>query len=134
MIFEHLGRPYSEAQLVSLCEAVPHQGTSHKHLVEEVAREGFAYRETSGGSLSYLIDCVDAGYLPIVNYMNPLSNGGHYSIVNGYDLEDAVLIFADPSNGRDFSMHNDQFMQAWHNRNNSSTGWSLIIGREEIVL
>ncbi|MEM9256530.1 MAG: cysteine peptidase family C39 domain-containing protein [Pseudomonadota bacterium] len=134
MIFEHLGRSYSEEQLMRLCDAEPVLGTSHAHLVEEVGREGFAYREDSNGRLADLIDSLDAGYLPIVNYLNPLSNVGHYSIVNGYDGEEGVLIFADPSNGRDFSMRYEDFMMAWHNQDHTSIGWSLIIGRQDILL
>ncbi|MEM1156354.1 MAG: cysteine peptidase family C39 domain-containing protein [Pseudomonadota bacterium] len=134
MIFEHLGRNYSEDQLTSLCNAVPHHGTSHGRLIEEVEREGFAFRESSGDNPLYLIHSLNAGYLPIVNYVNPISNIGHYSIVSGYDESDGVLIFADPRNGKDFSMKNEEFHQAWHNQNNTSRGWSLIIGREQIVL
>ncbi len=134
MVFKHLGRSYSEEQLIALCDTVPRQGTSHRHLINEVHQEGFACQEHLRGTVNYLIQCLESGYLPIVNFLNPLSGCGHYSIANGYDTEHNLLIFSDPKNGKDFSMEYSAFMTTWHNKKHSSIGWSLIIGRESIKL
>ena len=134
MVFDHLGKHYSEEKLIKLCHAIPNNGTSHEHLIEEVKREGFKFVEGHNGSINDIIFYLNNGYPVIVNYINPLSGGGHYSVIDGYDEKENVLIFADPSNGNDYTLHFNKFKKLWHNSKGISIGWFLIIGREKIVI
>lgn len=134
MIFEHLGRDYSEEKLIKLCNAIPKKGTTHEDLIKEVENEGFRHREMENAHIKNILTFLNNGYPVIVNYINPLSSRGHYSIVIGYDLKEKILIFADPSNGADFTMHEDEFLKMWHSGTENTKRWLLIIGREKIVI
>lgn len=129
MVFEHLGKSYSEKKLISLCEATKKTGTNHDHLIKEIKREGFAYRVGVKGKFDDLIRAIEAGYPVIINYLDPISAAGHYSVVTGYDKKDRVVILADPCNGNDFSISWRELKKRWHNKR-GSIGWFLILGRE----
>jgi ABC-type bacteriocin/lantibiotic exporter with double-glycine peptidase domain len=131
MIFEHLGKEYSEEQMISLCHAMPKHGTSHEHLIEEVKREGFSCLHKNHGTIKDIIKLLDNGYPVIVNYMNPASQKGHYGLVVGYEDDNKVLILADPKNGDGYTLHWQEFMELWHNENNTSKGWFMIISQEK---
>lgn len=133
MIFEHLGKDYSEEKMIRLCHAMPKEGTSHKHLIEEVAAEGFVHKEERNGTIEDIIRYIRDGYPVLVNYLNPLSRHGHYAVVDGFDENEQVLIFADPANGNDYTLHWDEFKSLWHDGDNASKGWMLVVGREKIV-
>ena len=134
MVFEHLGKHYSENKMISLCHAMPKIGTSHEQMIEEVEKEGFKYIQKENGTVKEIINFIDDGYPVIVNYLNPLSNGGHHTVIQGYNKKEKILIFADPSNGNDFSLHFKEFEELWHDGNNSSKGWFLVIGRDKIII
>ena len=134
MVFEHLGKKYSEEKMIKLCHAIPKHGISHKHMIEEVKNEGFKLVERDKGKIEDIINFLENGYPVIVNYLNPLSKRGHYSVIIGYNDKEKVLIFADPSNGMDFSLEYEEFKKRWHNLKNTSIGWYLVVGREKITL
>lgn len=134
MIFEHLGRDYSEEKLIKLCKAAPKKGTTHEDMIKEVENEGFRHHEMENAQLKDIRHFLDNGYPVIVNYINPLSARGHYAIIIGYDLKEKILIFADPSNGADFTMHEDDFFELWHSGTENTKRWLLIIGREKFVI
>lgn len=133
MVFEHLGRKYSEEKLIALCKTSEKNGTTHSHLLDEIKREGFEYLVKSRGAIKDIIHFVESGYLIIVNYIEPLSKESHYAVVSGYDEKEKVIILADPCDGNDFTLGWGEFKKMWHNKNNSSKGWFLVVGREFIV-
>lgn len=132
MVFEHLGKKYSEEKLTDLCHASKKYGTSHDHLVAEINKEEFAHYSKSHGQLHDLINCVEAGYLAIINYLDPFSNEGHYAVVTGYTDDRKEIILADPCNGNDFTIPWRELKERWHNNNNTSQGWFVVVGRESI--
>lgn len=71
---------------------------------------------------------------PIVNYYNPVSSCGHYAVVQGYSPEEEMLYLADPRNGEDYTLSFSEFRKLWHDEENTSRGWCLIIGREKIII
>jgi len=133
MIFEHLGKKYSERELIELCDAVPNRGTSHKNMIDSVKKTGFFYFAKSNGSINELISYVKKGYPVIVNYLNPKSKRGHYSILIGIDENGEKLTFADPSNGYGYKLGFKEFDRIWHNRKKTSWRWFLIINKEKIL-
>ena len=132
MVFEHLGRIYSEEKLIALCKANKKEGTNHVPIKKEVEKEGFVYIEGTHGTIKYLINSIESGYPVIINYIDPVSESGHYAIVIGYDKKDKIIIIADPCNGNDFSISWNELKKRWHNQRNSSHGWFMIIGRESV--
>ncbi|MAE42926.1 hypothetical protein CMO93_04085 [Candidatus Woesearchaeota archaeon] len=131
MVFEHLGKHYSEEKMIQLCKAMPKIGTSHNHLIEEVKKEGFYCLEKDHGKIKDIIESLEQGYLPLINYYNPLSNSGHYSVICGYDSNEELLFLADPANGNDYTLSYGEFKKLWHNFLNNSKGWFLLVGRSK---
>jgi len=132
MVFEHLGKKYSEEKMTNLCRTNEKYGTSHQHLIDEIKNEKFEYFLKNNGKLRDLIDCVEAGYLAIINYLDPFSNEGHYAVVTGYTDDKKEIILADPCNGNDFTIPWIELKERWHNSNHTSQGWLVVIGRESI--
>jgi len=132
MVFEHLGKKYSEEKLANLCQTSERYGTSHQHLISVIKKEKFKYLLRINGSLRDLIDCVEAGYLVIINYLDPFSNEGHYAVVTGYANDEKEIILADPCNGNDFTIPWHELKERWRNNNNTSQGWLVVIGRESV--
>jgi len=134
MIFEHLGKTYSEEELIALCRAIPKLGTNHKNLIKGVKNEGFEYIEKNKGTVDEIMRFIDEGRPVIVNYYDTLSKSGHYAVVSGYDKKEKIIILADPKKGNDHTLYWDEFEKIWHNRNNSSKRWYLVIGRGKIII
>ncbi len=132
MVFEHLGRKYSEKKMISLCKALPKTGTSHKRMIDEVKNEGFTFIAGNNKSIADITKFLDAGYPVIVNYFNPLVKKGHYSVVEGYDKDEKVLMLADPANGQDYTLSWNEFNKLWTNYKKTSKHWMLVVGREEV--
>lgn len=134
MVFEHLGEKYSEEKLIVLCQTSERYGTSHKNFIKAIRNEKFEHYAKSNGQLDDLINCVEAGYLAIINYLEPFSNGGHYAVVTGYTDDKKAIILADPHHGNDFIVSWKELKERWHNHNNTSHGWFVVIGKELIEM
>lgn len=130
MVFEYLGKHYSEAKMIALCKAMPKRGTSHRHMIEAVNKSGLNYEERLNGKIKDLIKLIDLKCPVIINYYNPSFKSGHYSVVRGYDRKKRTIIMADPANGRSYMLSWSKFKRLWHNSNNTSKGWFLIIKRK----
>ena len=134
MIFEHLGIHYTREKMIDLCHAMPKIGTSNEHIIDEIQNEGLKFQEKKKGDIKDIIRSLENGYPVLVNYFNPLFQCGHYSVVNGYNKQEKIVILADPANGKDFTLSWEEFSRLWHNGNNTIQGWYVIIGRELIVV
>lgn len=120
--------------MISLCHSMPKTGTSHKHMIEEIEIENFRYIQKNNGTIENIITFLDSGYPVIINYYNPLSRCTHYSVIEGYNSKEKILILADPANGNDYSLHYKEFESLWYDEKITSKGWLLIIGREKIII
>lgn len=132
MVFEHLGKKYSEEKLINLCRVSEKYGLNHEHLIKEIENEGFEWYVKNKGTLKDLIRILESGYPAIVNFLDPFSNDGHFAVVTGYTEDKKEIILADPCNGNDFTIPWSEFKERWHNSNNTSKGWFVIMGRESI--
>jgi len=131
-VMNYYNKKISEKELLKLCKPVINRGTSHKKMLEVARKKGFICRERNKGIVKELIGYIDLGYPVIVNYLNPKSKKGHYSIVKGYDKKNKTLIFSDPSNGDDYRLKWNLFNKIWNNKKNTSKKWFLIISNKKI--
>lgn len=130
MVFEYLGIEYTENRLIRLCCAMPKAGTSHGFLISEVKEEGFEFIEKEDSKVEDIVKYIDLEIPVIVNYINPISNNGNYSVVVGY-TENNNFIFADPTNGDNYVLSFKEFEDLWHDGDGESKGWMLVIGKEK---
>ena len=131
MIFNHLGKEYSEEKMIALCKTMPKTGTSHEKIIEVLKNEEIAFFTKTNSSIKQLISLIDKSFPVIVNYYDDESNEGHYSIVSGYDKKEKKIIMADPYKGNDYEVEWSKFRKLWHNGNNTSKKWILVIGTTE---
>jgi len=134
MVFDHLGIECTREEMITLCETMPKEGTDTESLIEAVEKQhGLAHAEKDDASVTDITCLLESGYPVIVNYCNPLSSHGHYSVINGYDPEEEILFFSDPANGKDYTLSFEEFDSAWHSGDKLLTKWLLVVGRETIT-
>ena len=126
IVFEFYGKKCSSADLIKECNTLPGKGTTHSKLKEITRKKGFKII-SGNGSINKIIYYINRGFPVIVNYINPKSKRGHYSVIKGYTKDFKKFIFSDPSNGSNFKMNIDDFEKAWHNSKNTSKHWFLVV-------
>jgi len=127
MVFEYFGKKVSDKRLFKVCETIKGKGTSHKKMVEVSRKNGFKVQAKNESSIKEIMKYIDKKKPAIVNYINPKSCRGHYSVVKEYNSKKKELIFADPSNGNNFKMNFNDFKKRWFNRNKTSPQWMMTI-------
>jgi ABC-type bacteriocin/lantibiotic exporter with double-glycine peptidase domain len=126
MIFEFHGRKYSETELIEICNTIPNHGTSHEKMKMAAKNKGLKATE-GAGTIKKIKDYLNNNNPVIVNFINPRTKKGHYSIINGYDKDSREFIFADPSNGNGFRMKSIDFNKSWQNSRGTSKKWLLVV-------
>ena len=127
MIFEYYGKKIPIEKLIRECNPIKGRGISHKKLIEVARKYGFKVNAKNKCSIKEIMQFIDNKKPVIVNYINPQSGRGHYSIVKNYDKNKKQLIFADPSNGDNFKMNFKDFEKAWFNKKRTSEKWMMIL-------
>jgi len=134
MVFDRLGVECTREEMIELCEAMPQVGTDHESMVKAVEKyKHLAVKQKSDATVQDILCLLESGYPVIVNYTNPLGKHGHYSVINGYDQERELFIFADPANGKDFTLSYTEFEDAWHSGSGTLEKWLMVVGRENVV-
>lgn len=126
IVFEFYGKKYSSESLIKECKIKRGKGTTHNKLKQISRKKGFKIINRNGNSKE-IINFIDKGFPVIVNYINPKSKRGHYSVIKGYTKDFKKFIFSDPSNGPNFEMNINEFEKFWHNSRNTSKNWFLVI-------
>jgi ABC-type bacteriocin/lantibiotic exporter with double-glycine peptidase domain len=114
---------HSKKQICELCESKPFIGTKHRQM-EICANEMGLRSETKvGAQIKDIIETLNQGAFPVVNYLNPLSLKGHFAIVTNVDTHE--IKFADPKNGNGYTLKTNEFLELWHNTDNSVKNWMI---------
>lgn len=124
MVLAYKGKRTSEDKLVRLMDT-NENGSTHRSLVESVRKHGFRCREKSESSVEDLRTAIDEDNPPIVNFIEPSHDDGHYAVVVGFRGDEIIL--NDPWNGEEFKMPVKEFENRWHNSDGRSKRWFLIV-------
>jgi predicted double-glycine peptidase len=65
----------------------------------------------------------------IVNYFNPVSQVGHFAVVQ--DVSDTHIFLADPKNGDGYRLECGQFESLWHNHTKTLEAWMVVIAQPQ---
>jgi ABC-type bacteriocin/lantibiotic exporter with double-glycine peptidase domain len=110
IVLDYYGVRKSERALAELCGATRERGTSARGLVSAARKLGFdAYMKT-GSSLKEL-EALSREVPVIVDWCHQ-SEGGHYSVVAGFNGKDIVL--SDPYGGKIVEMPKMEFDSRWY--------------------
>lgn len=134
MLLEHLGIKESKRKMIKKLDVKPNIWTENENIIWTIKSYGLDYIEKENTSIKELKNYIKSGYPALVNYFNPITKVGHYSIINWYDKENKVFYFLDTRNGQDYSLGFKDFKNIWHNSRWDINNWALISGRERIVL
>ncbi len=127
IVFEYYGKKLSEKELIKRTKAFPGKGVSHKNMIKTARALGFKVSEKNKASIKDIKRFINENIPAIVNYINPRTKKGHYSVVRGYNNKSHIIIMADSSNGDNFKISEKDFLKAWHNSKNTSKKWMLIV-------
>lgn len=134
MILEHLWIKESRESLIKKTKANDLVWTKNSNIIKVIEEYKLKYIEKENTKISELKQYIKRWYAPIVNYYNPITKVGHYSVINWFDDESKVFYFLDPRNGQDFTLWFKEFIDLWHNNKWDIKWWSLIVWREKIIL
>jgi ABC-type bacteriocin/lantibiotic exporter with double-glycine peptidase domain len=124
MALESKGIIESEEVLMKKCEIKRGKGTSHSKLLKVVRGYGFDPRSSENNTIEDLEEKVRDNGWAIVNYINPNSGKGHYSIV--VDVGDGKIVMQDPTNGPGYMIDVSDFIGRWHNFARDSFAWIMV--------
>ncbi len=106
-------------------------GTRHMPIINFARKKGFYCFVHEGSGMNHIKHFIDQGLPVIVNYIEPSSNEGHYSVVVGYN--DNSVIMRDPWNGKEFKVNKDSFIERWHDSHKGykCSRWILVLSKKE---
>lgn len=110
IILEYYGIKQSEKDLAYLCKAHPERGCSEYHIINAARKFGFRGYVKQSSSLIEVKSLIKKGIPVIVDWFSP-QEGGHYSVVVGFEKEDIIL--ADPHFGKLMHYDTDWFEERW---------------------
>src|SRR3989344_3374623 len=101
------------------------RGTKHSLLIKAIKRAGCRTIQVTDSSLSKLKKYLNMQFPVIINYLEPKTNESHYAVAKGSNKKGIFL--ADPYIGNNFFITNSSLLSRWHNEQNTSKDWMLVI-------
>ncbi|MCR4334590.1 MAG: C39 family peptidase [Patescibacteria group bacterium] len=132
MLFEFFGVYKTQNDIAKKLNTNPQKGTEDKSIIDFVTKQGFFCYVNQDSTLEEIDDFIKKGHPVIVNFIEPSQDEGHYALVVGMDEEEIIL--NDPWNGKGFKMTKKDFKKRWHNSDNRSKRWMMVISRENFNL
>lgn len=131
MVFSFFNK--HEAQKTLMIKAHTTQdGTMHHNIIEVARKEKFYCYVNNNSTIHEIKHFIDSGYPVIVNYTEPSSEEGHYSIIKGYDRRG--ILMNDPWNGQNFRLSEKDFLSRWHDHynHNEYKKWLMVISKTDL--
>lgn len=125
MAFDYFKFHISQYKLEKEGKTNPKTGTNHENMIHVARKNGFHTYVNTNSSVSEIKEFLKQKKPIIVDYIEPSSEEGHYSIVSGLSKE--YITLNDPWNGKDFKVEIDNFLKRWRNKN--SHRWILVISK-----
>ena len=135
MAFSFLGKFKSEKRLATEAGTNSAVGTTHQGMIDTALQENFYCYINQDSTIEEIKYFVKLGFPVIVDYTEPSSDEGHYSIVSGY--QDGHIILNDPWNGKGFSLTTADFLSRWHDSHSghrTCVQWMMVLSKEPFNL
>lgn len=124
-VLGHSGHFKSEKWLERKLKTNPQHGVSHQSLKSVARALGYVCTYARRGSLTQIGYYLSRRLPVIVNYIEPVTEQGHYAVVVGLSSEEVVL--NDPWLGPGFKLKRADFLRRWHNGRRNSKRWMLVL-------
>jgi ABC-type bacteriocin/lantibiotic exporter with double-glycine peptidase domain len=125
MALDFFGRSYTRDEVVELCKTKPGRGTENHALVFAIVSHGLCAHTKQRATIHDIQNAFNESAVIIVNYFNPVSNVGHFAVVQGFD--DTHIYLADPKNGENYTLTHSIFSTHWHNHTKTLEAWMVTI-------
>jgi ABC-type bacteriocin/lantibiotic exporter with double-glycine peptidase domain len=125
MALDFFGKSYTHEAVVELCKTKPGRGTENHALVFAIVSHGLCAHTRQKSTLADIEQSLHPRGIIIVNYFNPVSQVGHFAVVQGID--ESMIYLADPKNGSDYSLGRPEFESLWHNHTKTLEAWMVVI-------
>ncbi len=126
MAFDFFGIHKKETTLSK--EANTHKnGTAHKDLVRTARRNGFYCHVHENSCINEIRYFIERDLPVIINYREPSSEEGHYSVVVGHNKHKIIL--DDPWNGKRFTLNVNKFLKRWDKKYHK---WIVVLSKKKI--
>lgn len=105
----------------------PDTGTARSAMLRAARSQGFTCRMNSSATWSDVLDCLKEGMPVLIEYREPSSDEGHYSLVVGTRGKEVLL--HDPWNGMQFTMNAHELKERWHSHRTKekNRGWMMTV-------
>lgn len=133
MMLKFFGVKLTQEKLEKL-ERTTKDGTGHKGLIRVARKHGLYCFVQENSNLYLLKHFISLGLPVVVNYIEPSSNDGHYSVVVGFDAKN--LIMNDPWNGKNFRIKYSDFQERWFDihKGNKYKNWLLVLSKRKFSI
>jgi predicted double-glycine peptidase len=125
MVTVFFGKPRSSRTIQRMVNMDPEHGTSNDDLVGAAGEMDFTVESKNGATMDDLTQYLESGLPVIVNFIEPESDEGHYSLVIG--LEGDNIIFNDPLLGAGYRMDIKEFESRWRSGFEDRARWLMVM-------
>jgi len=134
MALQYFDIKTSETGLAKMMKTNSDIGTHHDGMIRAARRHGCYCYVNENSTIHELKHFVELRLPVIINFLEPVGNEAHYSIVKGFDHRG--LILNDPYNGRNFHITKRIFLWRWHNiwSKHASKHWMLVLNNQDFQL
>lgn len=130
MVFKKHSLHKDEFALAKSANTQVRWGTQHAGMIKTALKHQFYSFVRNNGSVENLREFVKKGYAVIIDWTEPTSREGHYSLLIGFTK--THVIYHDPWWGRQSRMRIGTFTKYWKELETSKYGWMMVLGRNPI--
>lgn len=135
MVLSFLGDFKSEFALSRAAHTSKESGTKHSSMIDVARREGFFCYVNSHSTINEIKHFLGIGFPVILDYIEPLSNEGHYAVVTalirGRFLRRERVYLNDPWHGANYQLSLNNLLPRWHDPLTKSHGWMMVLSKED---
>lgn len=128
MVMQYFGENMAERRLRKHTKSTPTKGTNHEKLITATRKLGYHCFVKQNSQPRHLKSFINRGYPVIINWQEPDTNDGHYSIIFGY-LTNHFFIH-DPYQPKRKVLSAETLLPLWHD--GGQQRWIMIASKEKI--
>jgi ABC-type bacteriocin/lantibiotic exporter with double-glycine peptidase domain len=134
IVLAFYGDKLTQNELAKLAETNKDTGTDHKPLINAARKRGFYCYVHRNATIHLVRDFIHRGIPVLVNYVEPATNEGHYSVVVGFTHKN--IIMNDPYFKKGFRMKIKKFEERWYDcpETHKYKRWILVLSPKKFDL
>ena len=132
MAMAFFNKRISESELSKKMETKKPNGTRVGKMIDTARKEGFYCYVNDESTIEEIKYFLMIKLPVIVNFIEPVDNEGHFSVVTG--INKGKIILNDPWNGKGFKIRVGDFKKRWESEDKRHKRWMLVISTEDFKM